>query len=411
MSEQNLKKNMIWNAAGNLIYMACQWVVTVLVTNLGSFYDAGVLSIAMSVSATFRTLALFGIRNYQVSDIENRYSDTCYVFFRIITCSVSLLFCMGFALVADYSGEQILAIFLFMMFHLAENFSDVLHGIAQKNGRLDVAGQSFAIKGIGLLLVFFTCYKLTGNLNAGLFAMALLSWMSTLLFDVLVVKRLAKFSFVARQTKWGSLAKETAPLCVYLFLSAAMMTVPKLILERQSGEVILGAYSSIFAPALLIQAAMGYIYNPFAQMLGQHRQNGDRKAFLTLSAKLSGAIAVLTVLMIVAAHFLGEWGLTLIFGETILPYVNLFIPILCAVAAVAFFSFLCMLATVLRDFVWLLISCAVGVAIEIFLTAPWISHAGTNATSYSCILAAGLASVILLAHTLWILLRKEKRRV
>ena len=78
MSEQNLKKNMIWNAAGNLIYMACQWIVTVLVTNLGDFYDAGVLSIAMSVSATFRTLAMFGIRNYQVSDIDDKYSDTCH---------------------------------------------------------------------------------------------------------------------------------------------------------------------------------------------------------------------------------------------------------------------------------------------------------------------------------------------
>ena len=411
MSEQNLKKNMIWNAAGNLIYMACQWIVTVLVTNLGDFYDAGVLSIAMSVSATFRTLAMFGIRNYQVSDVDNKYSDTCYVFFRLITCTAALVACMAFALAADYTGEQLLAIFLFMMFHLAENFSDVLHGIAQKNERLDIAGQSFAIKGIGILIVFLTCYKLTGNLNLGLFAMALLSWMSTLLFDVFEVRRLTRFSFLARGTKWATLAKETAPLCVYLFLSAAITTVPKLILERQSGEVILGAYSSIFAPALLIQAAMGYIYNPFAQILGQHRKSGDRRAFLTLSAKLTGAIAALTVCMIVAAHFLGEWGLKLIFGEAILPYVYLFIPILCAVALIAFFSFLCMLSTVLRDFWWLLIACTVGVAAEIVLTAPWIDYAGTNATSYSCILAAGLASAILLVRTLYLLLKKQTRSV
>ena len=159
MNEQNLKKSMIWNAAGNLIYLMSQWIVTVLVTNLGEFRDAGLLSVAMSVSATFQTVAMFGIRNYQVSDVENKYSDTCYAHFRVITCAVALVACIAFSLIGGYGGEQLLAIALFMLFRLAENFSDVLHGIAQKRGRLDIAGKAFAIKGVGLVAVFLPYCK------------------------------------------------------------------------------------------------------------------------------------------------------------------------------------------------------------------------------------------------------------
>lgn len=391
----HLKRNMIWNAAGNLIYLGCQWLVTVLVTNLGAFHDAGILSVAMSVSATFQTVAMFGIRNFQVSDVEKKYTDTCYVGFRALTCAAAMVACMVFSLVSGYRGEQLLSIFLFMLFRLAENFSDVLHGIAQKNERLDIAGKSFAIKGVGLLAVFLAGYRLSGNLNVGLLCMALFSCGSTLLYDLLATRRLSDFHVAEKGTRWLSLAGETAPLCVYLFLSSAMTTVPKLILERQCGEEILGAYSSIFAPALLIQAAMGYIYNPFAQMLAERRAASDRTGFLKLSCKLTGAITVIAVLMVVAAHFLGEPLLALIFGDAIRPYAYLLIPILVAVSLTAFFAFLCMLAIVLRSFGWLLISCAAGFVFCIAFTGAFISHFSVNGTSYSLIAAMSLASLIL----------------
>ena len=120
MTEQNLKKNMLWNAAGNLIYLLSQWLITIFVANIGDFSDAGLLSIAMSVSATFQTVAMFGIRNFQVSDVENKYSDTCYVTLRSVTCIFSLALCMGFSLISGYRSGQLLAIFLFMLFRLSE---------------------------------------------------------------------------------------------------------------------------------------------------------------------------------------------------------------------------------------------------------------------------------------------------
>ena len=408
MSEQNLKKSMIWNAVGNMIYLIGQWLVTVLVTNLGEFRDAGLLSVAMSVSATFQTVAMFGIRNYQVSDVENKYSHTCYVFFRVITCVASLVACMTASLIGGYGGEQLLAIALFMLFRLAENFSDVLHGVAQKMGRLDIAGKAFAIKGVGLVVVFLTAYAWSERLSVGLLAMSAFSIGSTLLYDLLAVRRTATFSLVSCERDWLALAKETSPLCLYLFFSAAISTLPKLILERACGEEILGAYSSIFAPALLIAAAAGYLYTPFIPSFANAYRDGRRREFFLLFVKLGAAIAALAVLSLIGAWLLGDFALSLIFGEKILAYTYLLIPILVFIFVNAVFAFLCMLEVVLRDFMWLLIACATGLLSEILLTGAWIKAVGVNATSYSLMLGAALPSLIMLWRMRMIL--KKTRR-
>ncbi|MBE6602646.1 MAG: hypothetical protein E7637_09140 [Ruminococcaceae bacterium] len=391
-----MKKNMLWNAAGNLIYLGCQWLVTVLVTVLGNFGDAGLLSIAMSISATFQTVAMFGIRNYQVSDVENKYTDTCYVHLRLITCAAALLGCMGFAVICRYERVTLLCVFFFMLFRLAENFSDVLHGIAQKNDRLDIAGKAFAIKGIGLLAVFCGTYVAVKELYAGLAAMAAFSLLTTVCYDFFAVRRLSSFRLMQRGSNWLRLGMETLPLCAYLFLSAAIATAPKLLLEKQCGEDLLGAYSSIFAPAMLIQAAMGYVYTPFAQVLGVKRKDRDTRGFVRLSLQIAGVILVLAAVMTVAAYFLGDFLLIRLFGEKIRPYTTLLIPILFSIIAISFFGFLSMISIVLRDFIGLLLGCAVGFLIAIVLTPSMITAYSANGASYGLILSTCVAAVILI---------------
>lgn len=408
MENQDLKKNMLWNAAGNLVFLICQWLITILVANIGSFADAGLLSIAMSVSATFQTVAMFGIRNFQISDVENKYTDTCYVTLRTVTCLLALVLCMGFSLVNGYRSETLVCIMLFMLFRLSENFSDVLHGIAQKNGRLDVAGKAYAIKGIGTLAVFLITFKLSASLVLSLGAMALLSWLCTVIYDVTAVRRLAEFGLVSTSEKWFSLAKNTLPLCIYLFLNTAISTVPKLILEQYSGDEMLGIYSSIFAPALLIASAASYLYTPFVPYFADAYSKKETSVFIKLFVKITAAIAAVAVVTVIAAAFLGDLALKILFGEKILAYSYMLIPILISIFASATFTFLCTVCVVLRDFVGLLVACGAGLALEVLITGKWIEASGVNATSYGYIAASCAAAVILLFRMLFILHKTKK---
>ena len=400
---------MLWNAAGNLIFLICQWLMTILVANIGSFADAGLLSIAMSVSATFQTVAMFGIRNFQISDVENKYTDTCYVTLRTVTCALALALCMCFSLISGYRSEQLVCVLLFMLFRLSENFSDVLHGIAQKNGRLDVAGKAYAIKGVGTLAVFLVTYKLCSSLVLSLGAMALLSWLCTVIYDVSVVRRLSRFGLMSMSEKWLSLAKNTLPLCIYLFLNTAISTVPKLILEQYEGDEMLGIYSSIFAPALLIASAASYLYTPFVPYFADAYSKKDTSVFIKLFVKITAAIAAVAVVTVIAATFLGDLALKLLFGEKILAYSYMLIPILISIFASATFTFLCTVCVVLRDFVGLLVACGAGLALEVLITGKWIELSGVNATSYGYICASCIAAVILLFRMLCILHKTQKR--
>lgn len=400
MTEQNLKKNVLWNAVGNITYLVCQWVVTVLVTVLGGFEDAGLLSVAMSVSATFQTVAMFGIRNFQVSDMEGKYEDSSYMGLRAITCGAAMAACVIFSLVSQYLGAQLLAICLFMVFRLAESYADALHGIAQKNGRLDIAGKSFTVKGIGLLICFLGGYVISKDLNIGLLCMMLFSLLVTVIYDLPTCLRLVPFHLTDSLSNCARLALETLPLCVYLFLYSALSTVPKLILEKQCGEVILGAYSSIFAPAMLLQAATGYLYNPFATQFAEHLQKKDRKRFCDLLVKILLAILGIAAVVMVAAQFLGEFALVLVFGEQIRAYVSLLNPILIVNFTISYLGFFCMLTVVLRKFKRLLLACGTSFVTCLLLTAPLIEWGGANGASYSLIAACLIGVLILAVGTL-----------
>ena len=296
-----------------------------------------------------------------------------------------------------------------MLFRLSENFSDVLHGIAQKNGRLDVAGKAYAIKGIGTLAVFLVTFKLSSSLVLSLSLMALLSWLCTVVYDVTVVRHLAAFKPLSVSEKWISLARNTLPLCIYLFLNTAISTVPKLILEQYAGEEMLGIYSSIFAPALLIASAASYLYTPFVPYFADAYSKKDTSAFIKLFIKITAAIAAVAVVTIIAAIFLGDFGLKILFGEKILAYSYMLIPILISIFASATFTFLCTVCVVLRDFVGLLVACGAGLASEILITGKWIESSGVNATSYGYITASCIAAAILLFRMLSILHKTQKR--
>lgn len=388
-----LRKNILWNAFGNMVYVGCQWIVTILVTRLFGYEDAGILSLAMSISALFQTVALFGIRNYQVSDIEQKYSDSTYVGFRGICCIFAMVICIVFSVFNRYSTRQIQVIFWFMLFRLAENYSDVLHGIAQKKERLDVAGKAFAIKGCEVILAFFLGYYASKDLIYALALMAIGSCIITATYDLFYVRKLSAFKMMDKLEYCFMLGRETVPLCIYMFLISAISTIPKYILEKMCDAVALGAYSSIFAPALLIQAVAGYVYSPFATLFAECYLSGDNKRFLKLVRKICLFFFGFAVGILIAGKVFGRCALWLLFGETILEYTGLLFPILIGIVGLSYLAFFCMLGVVIRDFKNLILGCLIGVFLCAVLTPVAIKSFGINGASYGLIAGASGAAV------------------
>jgi len=395
MMSNNIKKNFLWNAFGNIVYLGCQWFITILIARLSGYEDAGVLSLAMSISATFQSLALFGIRNFQVSDISCKYSDTCYVGLRNYTCFLALVLCMLFAAANNYSFDIVIATFWFMIFRLSENYSDVLHGIFQKNERLYLAGRSLFIKGILLLVGFVVGFYALGTLNGGLGIMALMAVCVTFLIDFPLAKRLSDFDPYDNFGNCICLAKETLPLCIYMFLNSIIATAPKYILEKMCDEELLGVYSSIFAPALLIQAAAQYIYMPFISRFALMYEKKDITGFNSLSKKILTIILGIGGAVLAVSVPLGKFGLQFLFGETITEYVELLYLIIVGAFCTAINAFYQSLAIVLREMKQLVISCAVGIIVCCIVSVIAIRGISADGASIRLISGTAVSTIIL----------------
>lgn len=409
-SNKSVAKNVMWNTVGSLFYLGIQWLITIFVKIIsGEFGPVGVLSLAMSLSATFQTISNFGIRNFQVSDVEGKYSDSTYVGLRNVTCLLSIVLCFVFSLIMRYEAEQLWSIVLFMIFRIAESYSDVLHGIAQKADRLDIAGKSFCIKGLAILIGFFLPYYFSRSLCLSLLFMAIVAWLTTIFFDLLMTRRLSSFNLYDKASNCLKLAKETLPLFVYLFLFSTLTTIPKIFIEKMTlDEAALGAYSSIFSIATLFQMATGYVYTPFIHIFATHYHQKDMKRFFSSLAKVVAVMLVLALIAIVGATFLGEFALSLVFGDDIRPYSFLLNPILLSVFILSLLGFLFMIEVVIRDFRGLIIGNFVGFVLCTILTPILINSKEINGANLALIIS-GLASSAIVAISMLLKIRQNIR--
>ena len=73
--KMSIKTSILWNTWGSLVYLGCQWLLSVLVIRISGFENSGILTLAMSITNMFYSIAVYGMRTFQVADTENEYSQ------------------------------------------------------------------------------------------------------------------------------------------------------------------------------------------------------------------------------------------------------------------------------------------------------------------------------------------------
>ena len=153
-----LRKNLVFNTAGSLLFYVCQAAMNLLVTALAGAAANGLLATAMTIANVGLSFASYGMRTFQVSDEAGKYTDRTYLASRFVTVALAWAVCMGFAFVNAYTSRQRWVIFLYTGYRLVESASDVWHGFLQKAERMDIVGISFGVRGV------FTAGAVVGGL-------------------------------------------------------------------------------------------------------------------------------------------------------------------------------------------------------------------------------------------------------
>ena len=108
------RDSFIWNMAGSML-MAFQSVIMLMIlTRTVSLYDAGVFTIAFASANLFLNIGKYGMRNYQVSDVNRQATFQEYLFSRILTTIIMIVVSIVYVTVVasknDYSTNKSLTI-------------------------------------------------------------------------------------------------------------------------------------------------------------------------------------------------------------------------------------------------------------------------------------------------------------
>ena len=382
MKEKSLKSNIIWNSIGSFVYLFCQWLLTFLIVRLSdNLEDAGNLSLAISITNIFFNIACFNLRPYLVSDNTNEYSVEDYSTFRFYTIIFSFIACYIYILLFNYNTTQIICIMFYMIFKIGEAIVDLFHAFEQRKNRMDIGGISLLVRGILSTLLFIIGVKLFNNMNIAILLMIIV----TFSYDKINANKFEKIKINLKNKKSINLFMKFLPLAIGTFLSSLSASLPRQILEKTSGAEVLGIYATIATPAVIVQVAASYIYNPLLVTFSDFKKDNDYKGFTKVLIKSLFVVFCLSLVCYIGSLFFSEIGLRILYGERISKYYELFSIIIIYTSLTGFMFFGHNILIILRKIKELLLIYFIGFITCLITSTYLIKTYNMNGVSYSLI--------------------------
>lgn len=406
---RRLGSNILWNSIGTIFYFGCQWLLTVLVVRLnGNYSDAGVLSLGISIATPLATVASLNLRTAQVANMDQRFSDGDFIVTRAVTTALALALCIIVAIGSGYTLYTALCVVLFTAYRLSEAVVDVLHGIDQRVWRLDLVGKSFLIRGGLMLAVFVVGEYFFQSLPLAIILMGVVVYGVIFFYDVPACRGCTQLNLNLYPENFFPLIKIGVPLGAFSFLLTLLSSLPRLFMEHWHGADVLGVFSSIATITSLVPQLANFIFAPLIPLFAERWKAGNIKGFNGLLAVSTAAAAAIGAAALLGGALLGEWGLCLIFGESIQPYSYLLCPVIGTAILTAYLWLLGTVLTVTEDYNALALLSLVSVVGTLIASVYLIPGSVFWGTIWATAVGLSIELVLLGFRTAWIILKKKR---
>lgn len=260
--ELSVRQNMIWNMAGSIIGMACQWLISIIVVRLAAdMSSAGLYSLAMSVFAIFSPIANFGMYTYIVTDMEDRNTSGEYITISLFTSLAAIIVTTAYAAVTC-RPNALPVVFSYALYKGITIIIDIIHAVDQKAHRMDYIGISLGLQGILTLLSFAVVFATTQNLTVSVLSMALVTLLICIAYDLPRVKVLTHIRLGISPSRAMGILASCSLIVLANIATGAFASIPRQSLSAIMGDAALGIYASVATPVAIIQVCSTYIYNP-----------------------------------------------------------------------------------------------------------------------------------------------------
>lgn len=322
----------LWNTASGLLMAFQSVIMLVVLTRTCDVTTSGIFTLAYANASLFLNLGKYGVRNFQVSDVNEEYDFKEYFVARLISVSVMIVLgsaCLAFsARTVGYSIEKSLTLFMMLMFKAVDAMEDVFHGNYQQHGRLDVGAKMLTLRMVTMIALYACLIFITRNLLLALTATTIFTG-SFFVTETLWVRRHFGLPVTERThscdsrkvlAQVGKLLHESFPVFLATFLLFYIGNAPKYAIDAVMDDAAQAHYGFIAMPVFVVGLLANFIYNPIIASLAESWYHGERAAFARRFALQVLIIVGITVTCVVTAWLIGVPVLNLLYNTELEHY-------------------------------------------------------------------------------------------
>ncbi|MCM1217608.1 MAG: hypothetical protein NC548_24215 [Lachnospiraceae bacterium] len=328
-----IKNTFIWHAVSYVLYAMQSAILLFIISNWSLPDDAGIFSLAFAVATLFLCVAQFGMRSYQVADIENKYNFREYEYSRLISVALCILLCGLYIFyqreISDYSNYKTFVICLVCLLKITDAAEDVFHGYYQQNDKLICAAILLTSRLFLTDVVFAVTLILFSDMLKALLCSVLFTYLFAYYSNKYTLRGFKEYkSNVISGKNILSLMYECVPVCLSQFLMMYITNASKYALDGIGTEQQQAYFGYLSMPVFSISLVSNILFTPYFLEYAKDWKEGRQKKFLLQAAGRIAMIALITCGIMVFGEWIGLDLLSLLYNAELRPYKNAFFLLL-----------------------------------------------------------------------------------
>lgn len=318
--KKNIKQNLLWNTVGTTLNAFNSLFFMIIVTRINGVEKAGIFAIAFSTACILYSVGVYAGRVYQVTETDNRISDKDYIANRIITTVLMIILVLALCLVKGYDVEKILIFILITVYKAIEALFDVVHGIFQKNEKLEIAGKALFIKAICSIIVFAIVDLITKNIIISILAITIAYAIISILYDLKKVKQFIKEEKKIQKDSIIKIFKGGFYIFAISFLSMYVVNAPKYSIDNYLVSESQTIFAIIVMPATVIALAAQCLIHPYLNQILETYKNNDYSLLKKIIRKIVIIIGAFGIICTIFGYLIGTQILGFIYNVDLSEY-------------------------------------------------------------------------------------------
>ena len=308
-------RDYICNTIGQTAAGSFFFLISVVATHFAGTEQAGMFSLSVTIGLLLMYVGNYGVRAYQVSDVEEMQSFNDYQIQRLITCGGMFLIGFLYCMLRGYQGTMLAICLGVILFRVFDALADVYEGRLQQKDKLYLAGISQTLRHVAAFIVCTLVLVITRNLIWACWSMAIAEAAVMLIVTLPLTFFETERSYPATKRAVKELFVQCLPVFLALFLYNVLESMPKFAMEGVLAYENQLYYLALNATSQMVLVISGLIFNPQIVRLAKiWAEPTQRKRFDLTVLAMFGIIVVVAGLVALCMSLFGIRIFSIMYG-------------------------------------------------------------------------------------------------